>query len=311
MRTSCGLGVLAILFFLPASLPVGAQVTVKVNPKDGLKYVWVPPGSFDMGCSPGDNECDPDEKPLHHVTISKGFWLAQMPVTVAAYMKYVEGIKSQKLSEEELKKRQAEFLGNPPGRMPKAPPYNQGWTNVNLPMVDVFWTDAWAYCKWLGGRLPTEAEWEYAARAGSKAPRYGALDDVAWYGDNSGKGRLDSTKLWSNPKERSHYQGLLHANGDRAHEVGTKAPNAFGLYDMLGNVYEYTNDWYGADYYAHSPAVDPQGPAAPDKGMYQVMRGGTFIDTPIRVRVSYRDGRPQGFMIGLDGFRSVWEAPAP
>lgn len=281
-----------------------ASITVRVNPKDGLKYNWIPPGSFEMGCSPGDNECDPDEKPSHHVTISKGFWLGQTVVTVAAYKKFVESMKG-------LKSAEAEFGGTPPGQMPKAPKFNPDWKDEQMPIVDVTWADAQRYCAWSGGRLPSEAEWEYAARAGSTASRYGAIDDVAWYGDNAGKDRLDTTKLWSNPKDRHAYLGRLASNGNMAHEVAQKRPNAFGLYDMLGNVYQYTNDWYGENYYAVSPNVDPPGPKVPDTMQYQVLRGGSWVDQPIRVRVSYRDGRGQGFMIGIDSFRVVWEAPAP
>lgn len=310
MRTRCGLIVLSILFVLVllGSLTANAQTpaagTVKVNPKDGLKYVWIPAGSFAMGCSPGDSECDADEKPSHQVTISKGFWLGQTVVTVAAYKKFIESTKGQKSGE-------AEFGGTASGQMPKAPLYNAGWTKLELPMADVTWNDAQAYSKWMGGRLPTEAEWEYAARAGSTASRYGPLDDVAWYGDNSGKERLDATKLWSNPKERHSFLGRMHSNGNAPHEVGKKRANAFGLYDMLGNVYQYTNEWYGENYYAASPKVDPKGPKAPDTMQYQVLRGGSWIDPPIRVRVSYRDGRGQGFQIGIDGIRPVWETAAP
>jgi formylglycine-generating enzyme required for sulfatase activity len=241
-----------------------------------------------MGCSPGDTECDPDENPRHRVTISKGFWLGQTPVTVGAYKKFVDSTG---------------------GRMPKAPKFNANWTDLEMPMVDVTWDQTQPYCKWIGGRLPTEAEWEYAARAGNTAPRYGPLDEVAWYADNSGRERIDSAKIWK--EERNRYLGKLFANGDKPHDVGQKKPNAFGLYDMLGNVYQYTNDWYGGTYYSSSPAVDPTGPKEPDVMQYQVLRGGSWVDHPVRVRVSYRDGRGQGFQIGIDGFRTVWEEAGP
>ena len=242
-----------------------------------------------MGCSPGDNQCDADEKPRHHVTISKGFWLGQTPVTVAAYKKFVESTG---------------------GRMPKTQPFNPDWKNEQNPMVDVTYRDGQAYSKWIGGRLPTEAEWEYAARAGSTEPRYGPLDEIAWFADNSGRAHLDSTRLWGY-EQRHNYQLRLFENKNGTHDVGQKRPNAFGLYDMLGNVWQYTNDWYVENYYATSPARDPQGPPAPDPLMQYVFRGGSWIDQPNHVRVSYRDGRGQGFQIGVDGFRCVWEEPAP
>jgi formylglycine-generating enzyme required for sulfatase activity len=160
--------------------------TVKWNPKDGLKYVWVPPGTFMMGCSPGDSECGANEKPAHRVSISKGFWLGQMEVTVAAYRRHA-------------------------GTMPPAPDFNAGWSNQEMPILNVTWDDAAAYCEWAGGRLPTE----YAARAAIPEARYGPADEIAWYSGNS---------------------------YGRAHEVARKRPNPFDLHDMLGNVSEWVND---------------------------------------------------------------------
>ena len=160
-----------------ATILAGAK---KVNPKDGLTYVWIPAGKFQMGCSPGDAECGDDEKPVHEVTITKGFWLGQTSVTQQAYER-VTG---------------------------KNPASHKG---PNLPVEEVDWEEARAYCTAIGGRLPTEAEYEYAARAGSTVARYGNLDEIAWYKGNS---------------------------GGASHEVAQKLPNAFGLYDMLGNTWQ-------------------------------------------------------------------------
>jgi formylglycine-generating enzyme required for sulfatase activity len=184
--------------------PLTAAGKVRVSPKDGLEYVWIPPGTFMMGCSPGDVECNRDEKPAHQVTITRGFWMGQTPVTVGGYKR---------------------FAGSTGRKMPHAPNFNKGWANENMPIVDVSWKDATAYCGWVGGRLPTEAEWEYAARGGSTEARYGNIDEIAWYNKNS---------------------------GGRTRDVAQKRPNGFGLYDMLGNVEEWVSDQLslGGSWYA-------------------------------------------------------------
>jgi formylglycine-generating enzyme required for sulfatase activity len=243
---------------LEALAPIPGQV--RVSPKDGLKYVWIPPGTFTMGCSPGDNDCSGGEKPAHQVTITKGFWIGQTPVTVGAFKR---------------------FAGATGRQMPDAPSFNNGWTNENLPIVNIDWNSAQVYCRWAGGRLPTEAEWEYAARGGSTEARYGPIDEVAWYDQNS---------------------------GGRTHDVAQKRANGFGLYDMLGNVWEWLNDWYDADYYQDSPSQDPPGPGS---GQERVLRGGSWVSVTASVRVSvrYRD-LPTG-RFNLMGFRCAGEVVNP
>jgi len=233
---------------------------VRENPKDGLKYVSVPPGTFMMGCSPGDNVCYDDEKPLHRVTISKGFLMGQTPVTVGAYKR---------------------FAGATGREMPGAPNFNTGWANKNMPIVNVTWDDAQAYCGWMGGRLPTEAEWEYAARGGSTETRYGNLDEIAWYNQN---------------------------DGNQAQDVAQKRPNGFGLYDMLGNVWEWVSDWYDDHYYQASPAQDPQGPVG---GQLRVLRGGSWISNPGFVRVSNRYRYYPAYRNNVIGFRCGGEVAGP
>ena len=243
----------------------------KVNPKDGLTYVWIPPGSFQMGCSPADSGCDGDEKPAHTVTITRGFWMGQTEVTQAAYQRVVGTNPST-------------FRGD------------------RRPAEQVSWDDANAYCAAVGMRLPREAEWEYAARAGRRASRYGHLDAIAWYADNSGKQRIDSTALWQS--DRSNYFTKVVANGNRTHEVGQKQPNAWGLYDMLGNVWEWVADWYDANYYSQSPSQRPSGPSS---GQERTLRGGSWLDLARFSRVSNRLRSAPGNRNGIVGFRCVGE----
>jgi serine/threonine protein kinase/formylglycine-generating enzyme required for sulfatase activity len=226
--------------------PAGpAVVTTKVNPKDGLTYVWIPAGTFQMGCSPGDSECSSNEKPAHAVTITKGFWMGQTEVTQAAYQRVIGTNPSH-------------FHGD------------------RLPVEEVSWDDANAYCSAVGMRLPTEAEWEYAARAGSTAARYGDLDAVAWYDKNS---------------------------GNQTHEGGQQLPNAWHLYDMLGNVWEWVADWYDESYDGQSPSQDPRGPS---KGFARALRGGSWRYGARFSRVSDRY-RIQPGIRGVVGFRCVGE----
>ncbi|HEY6341689.1 MAG TPA: SUMF1/EgtB/PvdO family nonheme iron enzyme [Bryobacteraceae bacterium] len=208
--------------------------SIKVNPQEGLKYVWIPAfipaGKFMMGCSPGD-ECPNDEK-AHRVAITKGFWFGQTPVTQRAY---------ERVMQEGLHRvaRQSGFKG------------------ANLPVDSVNWVEARSYCYAIAGCLPTEAEWEYAARAGSTGMRYGDPDKIAWYEGNS---------------------------DDRTHEVGQKQPNAFRLYDMLGNVREWVADWYGP--YRQGAQIDPYGDA---RDPFPVVRGAPWYQGDFAVRVSKRD----------------------
>jgi formylglycine-generating enzyme required for sulfatase activity len=195
-----------------------------------------------MGCSPDDKECYPDEKPARRVTITKGFWMGQTPVMQEAYQR---------------------VIGNNPSKS----------IGSRLPVEQVSWNDAQTYCKTVGMRLPTEAEWEYAARAGSTGASYGNLDKIAWYSGNS-KGQ--------------------------SHEVGQKQANAFGLYGTLGNVRQWMADWYDEKYYKPASATDPMGPA---RGTERVLRGGSWGNNPRNVRASDRSRNEPSVRDDNIGFR--------
>lgn len=252
---------------IPLTLTVPPAGFTRENPRDGLKYVWIPPGTFPMGCLAEDPACAKDEKPSHPVEISKGFWLGQTEATVGAYKRF----------------------SRETGRgMPEVPRLGSGslnpaWGNEQMPMVNVDSVDAEAFCRWTGGRLPTEAEWEYAARAGAPQAVYGPLDSIAWCADNSGRARLDSEWIWKENPE--NYPQRLSANANSMHPVAQKEANAFNLYDMIGNVWEWVSDFYGRKYYSESPPRDPTGPAN-DK--FRMIRGGSWFNGPLVARATVR-----------------------
>lgn len=265
--------------------PGTSPAEVKDNAQDGLKYIWMPAGTFRMGCSPKDNECFDFEKPSHRVKISKGFWIGQTEVPAAAYSRFSTAVHKE---------------------MPTAPTYNASWTNQALPMVNISWNDAAEYCAWAGGRLPTEAEWEYAARAGDPGSRYGELDDIAWYANNSGRQPLDSEKIQR--IEGDQYVMRVRANGNAAHPVGEKRPNSSGLHDTLGNVWEWVNDWYDASYYQWGPSQDPPGPPQTKS---RVLRGGSWLAYPRILRVSFRYWHPPDGRNGYVGVRCAISSTNP
>jgi formylglycine-generating enzyme required for sulfatase activity len=223
--------------------PTPAPGAVRRNPIDGLEYVWIPPGSFRMGWSDGDEENFSDELPTHNVEITGGFWIGKTPVTQAAYEKV-------------MKTNPSRFKG------------------AERPVECVSWTQALAYCRAVGLRLPTEAEWEYAARAGSKEARFSALDQVAWYADNS---------------------------AGQTHAVALKQANAWGLHDVLGNVWEWCSDWY--DSYRAGVQKDPTGP---ESGNQRVLRGGSFYVGSEYIRVSCRSQYGPSNRNSDTGFRCVY-----
>jgi formylglycine-generating enzyme required for sulfatase activity len=220
---------LIVLVLTLAAGTVLAQKTLPSQASSGIEFVKIQPGEFMMGCSNGDNACNADEKPAHRVRITKSFEIGKYEVTQVQWKA---------------------VMGTNPSAM-------QGDAR---PVESISKGEAQAFLNKLNGlndgyryRLPTEAEWEYAARAGTTGTYAGKLDDVAWYAANS---------------------------EDETHPVGKKKPNAWGLYDMAGNVREWVQDFYSANYYSTSPAEDPKGPPAGAVEGRGGRRGGPPPDGP-------------------------------
>jgi len=246
----------------------------KRAPIDTTRYVLVDGGAFNMGT---DKTVESGEGPPHSVTVNS-FWLAKTETTFEDYDKFCFDTKRDTMG-------------------------SAGWGRGKQPAIYVSWNDAIAYCNWLSGkeklskcylvdstggvkyldtakgyRLPTEAEWEFAARGGNKARGHtyagsDKIDEVAWYKDNS---------------------------AGKAHPVGQKAPNELGLYDMDGNVWEWLWDFYSSSYYRVSPSDNPEGPAT---GPYRVMRGGAFYNADTYARVFTRQNTYVVFRQNSVGFR--------
>jgi formylglycine-generating enzyme required for sulfatase activity len=232
-----------------------------------LDWVEIPAGTFQMGCVPADKECSDNEKPRHAVTISRPFLMMITPVTVARYRRFAKATGRVTPSVPEL-----------------APAFPQG---DDHPVVDVMWNDAVAYCAWVGGRLPTEAEWEYAARGGKDGLTYPWGDSIRHDNANfKGTGGRDRWKYTS--------------------PVGSFEANGFGLFDMVGDVWEWCADYYGENYYANSPSADPQGPST---GSSRVMRGGSWDFDPKSLRISVRGWIVPWGACDSGGFRCVRPAP--
>jgi formylglycine-generating enzyme len=209
------------------------------------QFATIPEGSFDMGSDAGNT----DERPVRRVTLLRSFQLQRTEVTQAQW--------------------RAVMTAGP-----------SGTTGCDrCPAEQLSWDDIFAFIRELNRqtgqtyRLPTEAEWEYAARAQTSGETHGPLNEVAWFSANSNA---------------------------RAQLVAQKQPNNFGLYDMLGNVAEWVQDWYSSTYYATGPSVDPRGPS---QGANRVLRGGSWFNAGFDVRAARRRGITPSSRIAGSGFR--------
>ena len=216
-----------------------------------IEFITIPAGEFLMGCVSDSFDCDDDEKPAHRVKISNGFEIGKYEVTQAQWMSVMGSNPSHFRGSEHPVENVSWYAAREfVGRLNRA-------------------RDPYAY------RLPTEAEWEYAARSGASIPFSGNLRDIAWH--------------WANSENRTH-------------KVGTKQPNDWGLHDMLGNVWEWCSDRYAGGYYSKSPASNPHGPS---QGGLRVMRGGSWYRYAWFLRYSARfRARPDASYRHV-GFRCV------
>ena len=229
-----------------APLQTAANAPLPAN----FVFVPIPAGEFDMGCSPGDQQCTDDEKPRHRVVIAQPFEISRYLVTQAVWVA---------------------VMGSNPSRFKE--------NGADRPVETISWFDIQVFLSMMNirhdgyhYRLPTEAEWEYAARAGTTGPRYGDIDKIAWYGANS---------------------------NNVTHPVGQMEPNPWGLYDILGNVWKWVQDPYEPGGYNFQASKSP--PILPLATQARIKRGGSWVDLPLSIRASRRviddpDNRDAGFV---------------
>lgn len=297
----------------------------------GMKFVLVQAGDFEMGSEepvetlaiayPGYELSRllalRDEAPVHKVHITRPFYLQQHEVTVDQFRQFLMGSGYRPESEADstggygynaaYEPEKSEGGDAFEGRDPKYSWRNPGFKQEsNHPVVNVTWNDAVAMSKWLSDkegrryRLPTEAEWEYAARAGTQTRYYSGNDPQSLI-------RIANTfdaDAAANWPQWASYALVGHDAFAFAAPVGSFMPNALGLYDMHGNVWEWCSDWYADNYYSESPRHDPSGPRS---GIVRVRRGGSWHTWSLYARSSYRNWNTPETRYPLVGFRLLLE----
>jgi formylglycine-generating enzyme required for sulfatase activity len=263
----------------------GTAILIQLTPFDSLIYVQG--GKFNMG-----NDNNKWSKPIHEVTISS-FYMAKYLCTVAQFRRFINSTNYKTTAEQNG--NSFVWTGNEEEKVNDitwrydAQGFKRTADQDNQPVVHISWNDAVHYCEWLGSqtgkkyRLPTEAEWEYAARGGMKSEGYkysgsNNIDSVAWYGINS---------------------------NHQTHLVGQKAPNELGLYDMSGNVYEWCSDLFYEYYYRTSADKDPKGTLTAESPENRIIRGGCLGCEKQSCEVSNRNGQKPNITDYRMGFRVV------
>lgn len=297
-----------VFYFNPKGTPPPPPPTRDLPPF--MEMVRIPGGTFEMGSTEGEA----DEKPTHTVTVS-GFMMGKYEVTVGQFAQFV----SETNYKTDAEKQGSSRYWNPDTQIWKDTTGINWRYGANLqklsandythPVVHVSHNDAIAFCDWLSRkegktyRLPTEAQWEYAAGNGSKHNKY------SW-------GSSDPTKAVANIVDEQFQRTFSKTNWKKFSNyndgyvytapVGSFEANAFGLHDMTGNVLEWCSDWYASDWYAQAAASEPN-PENKDFGSktYRVLRGGSWINSPDNARVADRDFGTPGYRFNYGGFRLV------
>ncbi|MCD4794507.1 MAG: SUMF1/EgtB/PvdO family nonheme iron enzyme [Bacteroidales bacterium] len=242
-----------------------------------IEMVYVAGGTFIMGNKEGQKH----EKPEHSVILND-FYFSKYEITNEQFCHFLNIYNSDKVKEGEHKGEKMIYYSNKEDRQDQGVRYTKrGWRPSggyeDYPVIYITWYGANEYCRWANGRLPTEAEWEYAAGGGYKSKGFkfsgsNNIDDVAWHEENS----------------------------EETHKVGEKAPNELGIYDMSGNVLEWCEDWYSDNYYIKSPEDNP---VNLNKSNYKVVRGGSYYSNKIEILQYYRDKDPSDTHYSTIGFR--------
>ena len=293
----------------------GAPDVVITSNVIGMKLARIPAGEFQMGAGAGDGHADEDELPRHTVRISREFDMGVYEVTCGQFRQFVDETDYETAAER----------GKSSGYVSETRTFqydqagfnwqNLGWEQTDEhPVLNVNWFDATAFCDWLSEkegrlcRLPSEAEWEYACRAGGTG-RFTTGDEVSQLqaiANLQDESLVSLEPRFSNSENVSYLRGPVPWDDGFPFSapVGSFEPNAFGLYDMLGNAAEWCGDWYGEDYYADAPEADPTGPA---EGEGRLVRGGAFVHQPRHCRASVRISGTPTYHNYIIGFRVVAE----
>ena len=327
------------IYVLTAPLLIGCSIVATAATADtkpivnsiGMHLLRIPAGEFIMGSEESPDSLAKaypqlprsrfeelqDEAPAHRVRISRDFFIGAHEVTVGQFRRFVEATGFVPESIKDGTGGYGYRVDYDPDTTARGDAFEgrdlrYSWLNPGFvqtdahPILNITYADALAFAEWLSKlegrryRLPTEAEWEYAARAGTHT-RYHSGDEPASLLTVANVFDADSAANWARWKE-------MALTGHDGHAftapVGSFAPNAWGLFDMHGNAWEWVSDWYGEDAYAKSANVDPQGPAT---GNVRVRRGGSWHTWPFYARASYRNYNASSSRYTLLGFRVVRE----